>query len=58
MELSVLCNVKVMMCVIDRNNKMLVYNTDKVTPFTMLEHFNNKFIEKEYCTNEQVLTFF
>jgi hypothetical protein len=54
MELSVLCNVKVLMCVIDRNSKMMIYNTDKLTPFTMLEHFNNKFVEKEYCTNEHV----
>jgi len=51
MELSLLCNAKVVLIVFDKNEKMLVYTSEKSTIEEMKDYFNCENCTKEYFTN-------
>jgi hypothetical protein len=54
MELSLLCEVKVLLCIVDKNDKLVVYSSDGVTTSLMKNALNNENIQKEYLTNSDV----
>jgi hypothetical protein len=54
MELSLLCEVKVLLCVVDKNEKLVVYCSDGMTSDIMQNSLCNDHIQKEYLTNDDV----
>jgi hypothetical protein len=55
MELSLLCEVKVMLCVMDKNDKMIVYASDEETALTMQSYMMNESVQKEFLMNPDVI---
>ena len=54
MELSLLCEVKVLLCIVDKNKKLLVYCSDDAVSLSMQQSITNDNIQKEYLTNDDV----
>ena len=54
MELSLLCEVKVMLCVMDKNDRMIVYASDEDTANTMQSFILNDSVQKEFLSNSDV----
>jgi hypothetical protein len=54
MELSLLCEVKVMLCVMDKNERMIVYASDEDTANTMQSFILNDAVQKEFLSNSEV----
>jgi hypothetical protein len=54
MELSLLCDIQVSLCVLDKNNRLLLYTTDTNTLKLFSNFFKKKVIQGEYLTNEDV----
>lgn len=54
MELSLLCDVDVLLFVYDKNEKMLIYSSDVVTSGTVFQNYTNNKVIKENFSNSQV----
>jgi len=58
MELSLLCEAKILLCVLDKNEKLTTYVSDLNTLKELEEYFYNKKILKENFYNKDVDYFF
>lgn len=54
MELSLLCEAKIMLCVLDKNEKMSIYVSDRETSKDFEDYWYNKNIQKEFLSNKEV----
>lgn len=54
MELSLLCEAKILLCVLDKNEKLTTYVSDSETLKDFEEYFFNKNILKENFNNKDV----
>lgn len=54
MELSLLCEAKILLCVLDKNEKLTTYISDSETLKEFEEYFFNKNILKENFNNKDV----
>jgi hypothetical protein len=54
MELSLLCEAKVLLCIIDKNEKLVVYSSDEGTGDIMKAGLCSDKIQKEYLHNNDV----
>ncbi len=57
MELSLLCEAKILLCVLDKNEKLTTYISDSETLKDFEEYFYNKNILKENFSNKDVSIF-
>jgi len=55
MELSLLCEAKILLCVLDKNEKLTTYISDSETLKDLEEYFFNKTIQKENFSNIDVI---
>lgn len=55
MELSVLCDSKILLCVLDKNEKMMIYASDGMTIKEMQRDILSGDVHKEYFTNDEVI---
>ena len=54
MELSILCGTKVMLCVLDKYEKLTFYTTDNQTLELFKNSLKDKNIEKDILTDSNV----
>lgn len=54
MELSLLCEAKILLCVLDKNEKLTTYISDSETLKDFEEYFFNRNILKENFNNKDV----
>lgn len=54
MELSLLCDAQVLLCVYDKNGKMMIYSSDSNTTGTIFQNFTKDNVIKENFSNTQV----
>lgn len=54
MELSLLCGVKIVMCLYDNQDKFILYNSDKTVPDFMLDLLSNRTMNEELYTDKDV----
>ena len=57
MELSVLCESKVMLCVLEKNEKITLYMSENNSINDFKDYWQNKNIAKENLDNSNVKTF-
>jgi hypothetical protein len=57
MELSLLCDIKILMCLYDNNDRLLVYKTDEETNQLIAEKITSKDVFKENYTDADVKPF-
>lgn len=55
MELSLLCEVQVLLCIVDKNKKLLVYCSDDLVSDDMQHSISSEMVQKEYLTNDDVI---
>jgi hypothetical protein len=55
MEISLLCGVRVMLCIVDKNDKNVLFMSEDSDPEGFVEKFVTKNIKKEtYVSNKNV----
>ena len=57
MELSLLFELKVLLCVLDKNDKLVTYYSDSHTPADVNNYLCNQNVMKEYFSNSEVNLF-
>lgn len=55
MELSLLCDIKVLLCVYDKNDKMLIYTSDDNTTSNIFQNFTDNKVIKENFDDKDVI---
>jgi hypothetical protein len=59
MEISLLCGVRVMLCIVDKNDKSVLLMSEDSDPRDFVDRFVNKNIKnRTYVNNENVIKYF
>lgn len=58
MELGLLCDAQILLCVVEKTDKMTVYASDELTMGMMQEYLTNSNVPKEFLMNNDVLLYF
>ena len=58
MELSILCDVEVLLYIYDKNEKLNIFKSNEETPIIIQKYFNDESRCKEYYTNSNVIIIF